>query len=119
LWTTDGTANGTFELLLTSGPASVSNVSSEIAENGHGFFAGDDSAGFGGIWETDGTSGGTFEIAGTSQPGAAEPNDLTAFDGKIYYATVPVILNSLKLTAQPQRKFRSRAATRVALHRTR
>jgi ELWxxDGT repeat protein len=107
LWTTDGTAAGTFELAPISGAFVVGSPGSDVQPRymavlgNHVLFDGADQEDTpGSLWITDGTAGGTFEIGGQGNAGIAgspngdanqlphgiQPRFLTTFNGKVLFA---------------------------------
>ena len=93
LWTTDGTAAGTVELVPVTGAGITANVGlnpsdltvlgNQVLFNGVNNVAGN----LGGLWTTNGTAAGTHEITGIT--GAAStgvnPSDLTVYNGEALF----------------------------------
>jgi ELWxxDGT repeat protein len=81
LWVSDGTTNGTVELLANGSPANLVNV------NGTLFFTLDDGSHGRELWQSDGTAAGTALVADIN-PGSAgsDPQSLTCLNGIVYFS---------------------------------
>jgi hypothetical protein len=93
LWATDGTAEGTQELVAeAAGASSGLDPTAMIALGNEVLFSGLDAAGHSGLWMTDGTANGTRELlAGApgapagKDPQGLSPTDFTVFDGEVFF----------------------------------
>ncbi len=88
LWTSDGTAAGTAEVLPAGAAAAgLAPTTSNIASfGGKAWFAGTDSSGGIDLWSSDGTAAGTaaLAVAGAGSQGIT-PVSLTVFNGALYF----------------------------------
>ncbi len=93
LWTTDGTAGGTKELIPAAGAGAAAtglNPTDMTVFDGEVLFNGADANGLSGLWATDGTAGGTHEViaeaAGASS--GLDPTDMTVFGSEVLFSGV-------------------------------
>ncbi len=92
-WITDGTTNGTHELLAEPAGATAAkdplglNPNDLTVFNGEVFFNGFDKFGRQQLWETDGTAAGTqmLTVAGASTASGLTPSNLEVYDGQLLF----------------------------------
>src|SRR5205814_8843977 len=83
LWSTDGTASGTYQVKdFNAAPAPSPSINEFTQFNGKTYFAVDSSFDPGGLWVTDGTAAGTQRVAPHSFGSIAEP---VPYNGALYY----------------------------------
>ncbi len=93
LWVTDGTANGTHELLAEAAGATAAKDPLGLSPtdltvfNGEVFFNGFDQFGRQQLWETDGTAAGTqmLTVAGASTSFGLNPSNLEVYNGQLLF----------------------------------
>jgi len=95
LWVTDGTADGTHELVGISN-ANANGImfgtlfdlnTNMVVSNGQVLFDGRDESGTLGLWATDGTAAGTHEIAGQSS-GVSAAREFAVFNDRVLFTDV-------------------------------
>ena len=90
LWVTNGTVDGTHELVAGAGGAldpSGLNPTDLTVFNGQVLFSGLDASGDMGLWVTNGTVAGTQELTGIkgADPSGLAPSDLTVYNGEVLF----------------------------------
>jgi ELWxxDGT repeat protein len=90
LWSTDGTAAGTTELVVQNANTFFGLVPTDLTTLGSlVVFDGIDAAGNSGLWVTDGTAAGTTELTGIANAGTNfDPADLTTVGQEVYFNAI-------------------------------
>ena len=89
LWTTDGTAGGTKELIPTAGAAAAGlNPTDMTVFNGKVLFDGVDTSNLSGLWVTDGTADGTQELVAeaTGASSGLDPTAMIALGNEVLFS---------------------------------
>jgi hypothetical protein len=88
LWTTNGTAGGTKELIPAAGAGAAAtglDPTDMTVFDGKVLFNGADANGLSGLWETDGTAAGTHEVLAAGGSSGLDPTDMTVVGGEVLF----------------------------------